>query len=132
MAQGYKIYKSNDFIRKTEEGRFDRQRSLNLVKELVTASSFHKEHNLLIDIRATEPLDSFGDTLAVAIEFAKYQEAFPNKIAVIIPDNPERIERAEFFKASLGEVKFNIEYFTDFESAIEWLSIVTEHPEQAT
>ena len=64
----------------------------------------------------------------MAIEFAKHQDVFPNKIAVIIPDNPSRIERAEFFKASLGEVKFIINYFTGFEDAIEWLSTVENIP----
>ena len=124
MPDGYKIYKSNDFIRKTEQGQLDIQRSLNLVKELVTASGFHKDHDLLIDIRETEPLGSFAELLTVALEFAKYQDSFPNKMAVIIPDIPSRIERAEFFKASLGEVKFEIEYFTEFETAIDWLSSI--------
>ena len=129
MPEGYKTYKSNDFIKKTAEGQLDLHRSLDLVKELVTASGFHKDHDLLIDLRETEPLGSFGDTLTVAAEFAKFQDAFPNKIAVIIPDNPERIERAEFFNASLGEVKFHIDYFTDFEAAIVWLSKIKKYPE---
>ena len=128
MPEGYKIYKSKDFIKKTEKGQLDIQRSLDLVKELVVASGFHRGHDLLIDLRETEAIGGFGDTLKVAIEFAKHQNVFPNKIAVIIPDNPSRIERAEFFKASLGEVKFIINYFTGFEDAIEWLSTVENIP----
>jgi hypothetical protein len=42
IPEGYRIYKSGDFIRKTAEGQLDLQRSLDLVKELVTASGFHQ------------------------------------------------------------------------------------------
>ena len=131
MPEGYKIYKSKDFIRKTEKGQLDIQRSLDLVKELVVASGFHRGHDLLVDLRDTETIGGFGDTLKVAIEFARYQDIFPNKIAVLIPDTPSRIDRAEFFKASLGEVKFNINYFTGFEDAIEWLSTVQKFPDSS-
>ena len=76
-----------------------------------------------------EPLSNFGDILTVAAEFAKYQDTFRNKIAVVIPNNPDRIKRAEFFKAALGDVKFQIEYFTEFENAIDWFSIIKKYPE---
>jgi hypothetical protein len=80
-------------------------------------------------LRHTEPLDSFADILAVAVEFARYQNMFRNKIAVLIPDTKERIERADFFKAGLGTVSFEMEHFTVFEEAIEWFSQVTNFPE---
>lgn len=128
MPEGYKVYKSNDFIKKTEKGQLDIQRSLDLVKELVTASGFHKEHDLLLDLRETEPLESFAELLTVAVEFAKYQDAFSNKIAVIIPNTPERIERAKFFMATLGDVNFQIQHFTEFEDAIDWLSTIIKFP----
>jgi hypothetical protein len=131
MPEGYKTYKPNDFIKKSAEGQFDLQKSLDLVKELVTASGFHKEHDLLIDLKETDPLENFGDLLTVAFEFAKYQDAFPNKIAVIIPNTPDRIERAKFFIASLGYVNFQLQYFTDFEDALDWLSTIKKFPEDS-
>ena len=131
MPEGYRVYKSGDFIRKTAEGQLDLQKSLDLVKELVTVSGFHREHDLLVDLRQTEPLQNFVELLKVAIEFAKYQDAFHNKIAVIIPNTPERIERANFFMESLGEMKFSINYFTDFEDAIDWLSTIQKFPEDS-
>ena len=67
MPAGYKVYKSGDFIRKTTEGQLDLQKSLDLVKELVTVSGFHREHDLLVDLRQTEPLQNFADLLKVAI-----------------------------------------------------------------
>ena len=126
---GYKTYKTQDFIRKNEEGTLDIERSLALVKELAVAAGCHSEHDILIDLRHTEPLDSFADTLTVAMELARYQDIFRNKIAVLIPDTKERIERAKFFKEGLGTVSFKLEHFTVFEEAIEWLSQVTDFSE---
>lgn len=126
---GYKIYQTRDFIRKNEEGTLDLDRSLTMVKELAVASGYHSGYNLLVDLRQTEPLESFADLLTVAIEFARYQNMFRDKIAILIPDTEERIERAEFFKSGLGTVSFRMEYFTVFEKAIDWLSQVKEFPE---
>ena len=131
MPEGYRVYKSGDFIRKTAEGQLDLQKSLDLVKELVTASGFHREHDVLIDLRQTEPLENFVDLLIIAIEFAAYQDAFHNKIAMIITNTPDRIKRADFFMANLGEMKFSIDYFTDFEDAIDWLSTIQKFPEDS-
>jgi hypothetical protein len=125
-SDGYKTYKTRDFIRKNEQGALDLERSLELVKELAAAAGYHSGYNILIDLRQTEPLERFADTLTVAMEFARYQDMFRSKIAVLIPDNEKRIERAEFFKAGLGKVSFKMKHFTVFEEAIEWLSQVTE------
>jgi hypothetical protein len=39
-----------------------------------------------------------------------------------------RLERAQFFIEALGEVTFKIEYFTEFEEAIDWFSKTTNYP----
>ena len=128
MATEYKIYKIKDFIRKTPKGELDIDKSIRIVWEIAAASGFHHDHNLLVDLRQTEPLSNFEDILRVAAEFAKYQGVFQNKIAVVIPDTPDRRKRAQFFIRALGEETFEIEYFTEFEDAIEWLSKTTKYP----
>jgi hypothetical protein len=127
MPEGYKIYQVESFIRKTEEGQLDIDKSKAIVRELAIASTHHKDHNILVDLRETAPLQSFYELLTVALEFANYQDIFANKMAFIIPNSPDRIERAEFFKAGLAEGKFQLEYFTAYEKALEWLSEIQEH-----
>ena len=83
---------------------------------------------ILVDLRKTESFKNFGDILTVAIELAKYQGVFRDKIALVIQNIPERLEKAQFFVAALGETTFKIECFTDFESAIEWFSEKAEYP----
>ena len=132
MAAEYTVYNVKDFIRKTPSGELDIDKSLRMVREIVATAGFHHDHNILVDLRKTVPLSNFGDILAVATEFAKYQGIFQDKLAVIIPDTPERLEKAKFFMAALGETSFKIEYFTDFEKAIEWFSEITEYPQYRT
>jgi hypothetical protein len=128
MKTEYKIYNVEDFIRKTPKGELDIDKSIRIVREIAAASGFHHNHNLLIDLRQTEPLRNLGDILTVAAEFAKYQGVFQNKIAFVIPNTPDRIERAKFFIERLGEITFKMEYFTEFEKAIEWFSKITKYP----
>ena len=122
MTVSYKIYKVKDFLRRTEKGEINIQKSLNTVAELAIASEFHKDVNILIDLRETETTLDFGDLLKVALEFAYYKDCFRNKIAGVIPEDSERIDRAEFFKIGMKAGGFLFDFFTDFEKAIEWLS----------
>ena len=128
MTVSYKIYKVKDFIRRTEKGEINIQESLNTVAELAIASEFHKDVNILIDLRETETTLNLTDVLTVVLEFAYYKDCFRNKIAGVIPDEPERIKNAEFFKTGMTIKGFLFEYFTDFEKAIEWLSEIEPLP----
>lgn len=123
----YKIYRMKDFIRKNETGELEFERSLFKIRELVTAADHHRNHNILIDLRETETRLNFIESLTLALEFAKYQETFRNKIAFLIPNDEERIRRAEFVKNSMVKLReFEMDYFTDYEKAIDWLSVIKE------
>jgi len=64
----------------------------------------------------------------LSLEFAQYQEIFKNKVAFLIPNEGERILRAEYVKKRLVQAKrVQMEYFTDYEKAIDWLSIIEKH-----
>ena len=60
--------------------------------------------------------------MKVALEFGSYVSSFKNKITNIIPDDPEHMIIATRFKACMDIQGFEYEFFTDYESAIEWLS----------
>jgi len=124
MLSGIKIYKVNDFIRKTESGNIDLERSRKIVRELAMAAGLHTNHNILIDLRETTVSAdaSIEDIMKVALEFGSYASSFKNKIANIIPDDPKRMVIANRFKACMDIQGFEYELFTDYESAIEWLS----------
>jgi hypothetical protein len=133
MLSGIKIYKVNDFIRKTETGNIDLKRSKKIVRELAMAAGLHSDHNILVDLRETtvSAAASIEDIMKVALEFGSYVSSFKNKIANIIPDDPKRMIIANSFKACMDIQGFEYELFTDYESAIEWLS-KTEDLDQTT
>ena len=124
MLSGIKVYKVKDFIRKTQTGNIDLNRSKQIVRELADAAGSHTDHNILIDLRETtiSAAASIEDIMKVAFEFGSYVSPFKNKIANIIPDDPERLIIANRFKACMDIQGFEYEIFTDYESAIEWLS----------
>jgi len=132
MLSGIKVYKVKDFIRKTETGNIDLERSKKIVRELAMAAGSHADHNILIDLRETTvSASSIEDIMKVALEFGSYVSSFKNKIANIVPDDPERMSIAYRFKACMDIQGFEYEIFTDYESAIEWLS-QTEDLDQTT
>lgn len=121
------IYKIKDFIRINKKGQLDVDRSKKIVRELVATASFHGDHHILIDLRDTDvAIKSMDEVLEVVVEFARFKALFRNKIANVIPDDEERIAKAKKFKAILVEKGFHYSFFTDFESAIEWLSDTTQ------
>jgi hypothetical protein len=124
MLSGIKVYKVKDFIRKTETGNIDRKRSKQIVRELAMAAGSHTDNNILIDLRETtvSAAESIEDIMKIALEFGSYASSFKNKIANIIPDDEKRMMIANRFKACMDIQGFEYEIFTDYESAIEWLS----------
>ena len=134
MLSGIKIYKVNDFIRKTETGNIDLKRSKKIVRELAMAAGLHANHNILIDLRETtvSAAASIEDIMKVALEFGSYVSSFKNKIANIIPDDPKRMIIANRFKACMDIQGFEYELFTDYESAIEWLSTTKDISQTTT
>ena len=127
MLSGIKIYKVKDFIRKTETGTIDLERSIKIVRELAMTAGTHTDHNILIDLRETTVSEArIEDIMKIALEFGTYISSFKNKIANIIPDDPKRMIIANRFKACMDIQGFEYEIFTDYESAIEWLSKTEE------
>ncbi len=127
MASEIKIYKIKDFIRKTETGEIDFDRSRKIIYELVIAASYHADHNILMDLRETTIIPgNIGEILELSIEMARYKSAFKNKIASVIPDDDDRLAIARQFKACLNLEGFQYDFFTNFEDAIEWLSEATQ------
>jgi len=122
MPEGYKIYQSNNLIKKVVKNELNIENFRNIIQELAAASAIYQDHNLLIDIRDIKPHKNFSEVLKILSEAVKYKHAFHNRIAVIIADEPERIARSKFFKAGLPQSNYRFKFFTEYEKAIDWLS----------
>jgi hypothetical protein len=126
MGKGYKVYKTRDFIRKTEDGRMNLDLSLKIVRELAEAANFHKEHNLMLDLRDTTGMLDIDDLFRVIIEFVRHKDIFRNKIAILMPTDEERLWQAGRACSALANQNFTVKYFVRYEDAIEWLSIIAD------
>ena len=126
MGKGFKLYKTRDFIRKSEDGLMNLNLSLKIVRELAEAANFHKEHNILIDVRDTTGMLDIDDLFRVIIEFLRHKDIFRNKIAILMPTDEERLWQAKRACSALANQNFSINYFVRYEDAIDWLSIITD------
>ena len=125
MSLGIKVYHVQDFIRKNEEGNIDNARSLELVRDVCTAASFHVDSNLLIDLRATTvSIASFDHMANLTQEFIRLMPSFKNKIAVLIPDEPDRIKMGTKLEVCMRLKGVRYSLFTDYEKAMDWLSSI--------
>ncbi len=125
-----KIYKMKDFLRLTETGRIDVNRSKEIVRQLAVAAAFHVDHNILLDLRETVVKEeSMWDILEVALEIARYRSAFKGKLANLLPADEKRLSTARQLKALMDIKEFQYEIFTSFEEAVEWLSDITVLPQ---
>jgi len=122
----YKTYKTRDFIKKTQEGKVDLHHSLVMVRELAEAADFHRDSNIMIDLRDTTGRLDMGELLQVALEFARHRNIFKNKIAVLMPIDEDRLANAMTMHKAMDNNHFKFNYFTSYEDAIEWLSIVVD------
>lgn len=124
-----KIYKMKDFLRLTERGEIDVDRSKEIIRRLAVTSAFHVDHNILLDLRETTVKEgSMRDVLEVALEIGRYKSAFKGKLANLLPADEQRLSMARQLKALMDIEGFQYEIFTSFEEAMEWLSDITVLP----
>lgn len=123
MAAEIKIYKANGFIKFVETGEIDFDRARKLIREVAFAAAFHVDHNILIDLRETVvKVAGMSDLLRLAMDMALFQSLFRIRIANVVPDDEEHLSIARDFKHCLDIQGFEYEVFTEFETAMEWLS----------
>ena len=126
MPSNIKHYKLDDFIKETPTGDVDLEKTLKLVRDLVTAEREHPNHAAIIDLRKVVGYLTFEQLVPVINEFAKYKELLKNKIALLVPIDVKRMARMIHVRSCLTAQGFEVEVFVEYEDAIEWLSEVTE------
>jgi hypothetical protein len=124
MPSGVKVYQIKDFIRMSESGEIDLDKSIQMVRELAAVTAFNSDHNILLDLRKTKvSFASMEEAMKITLEFVQCMPPdFGNKIANVIPNDANRTSLAKKFELCMSIKKINYKFFTEFEDAIEWLS----------
>ena len=102
-----KVIQAGEFIRASPLGQVQMDKAEALLKEIADASAGLEEFQVLVDTRRTP------GSLAI------YRRTIGNRTAILCPF--ERFDQARFFALCAENQGFNVQAFTSYEDAMEWL-----------
>lgn len=121
MTVAHKIITAKDFIETTASGELDLKASRKIIARLAQALQSAKDVNILIDVREAFSEISQAEIDQVAGEMLQQLAGFRNKIAIVHSNRrPEEAARA---KQALRAAGLELDMFTDYQKAIEWLNV---------
>jgi len=120
MSINVRIIYGHDFIKASPEGHLDFEKSKRLLIEIASASTALVDYEIILDTREAQPEMSITDLWYLAAELSNLREAFSRKTAVLCP--LEGFNHAGFFALCAQNRGFQVQPFTSFEDAINWLT----------
>ena len=119
MPTNIKVIHAGDFIRARPEGEANLEEAEQLLKEIVAAGAALGEYEVLVDIRRTTGRLSATDLWTLAEKLARFRQDFAHRTAILCP--LEKFDHSRFFALCAENRGFNVQAFTSYEEAMEWL-----------
>jgi hypothetical protein len=119
MPTNVKVIRARDFIRAKPDGEANLEAAEQLLKDIVQAGAGLDEFEILVDTREVSGMLSATDLWTLAERLVRYRHSFARRTAVVCPI--ERFDHARFFSLCADNHGFNIQAFTSYEDAMEWL-----------
>jgi hypothetical protein len=116
-----KVIKGSEFIRARADGKADMTRAKALLKAIATAGEGIEGFHVLVDTRRLTRGTALtaNELWQLADQLVHYRNTFAHKTAIVCPQ--ERFGRSAFFALCARNKGFNIQAFTDYGDAIDWL-----------
>jgi hypothetical protein len=114
-----KVIQATEFIRATPEGKAYVEKAEQLLKDIADASAGLEGFHVLVDTRRITGSLTAVELFHLADKLAHYRRTFGNKTAIICP--VERFDHSRFFALCAENKGFNVQAFTTYEDAMEWL-----------
>jgi hypothetical protein len=116
-----KVIKGSEFIRARADGKADMTRAKALLKAIATAGEGIEGFHVLVDTRRLMRGTALtaSELWQLADQLVHYRNTFAHKTAIVCPK--ERFGRSAFFALCAQNKGFNIQAFTDYGDAIDWL-----------
>jgi len=114
-----KVIQATDFIRATPEGQVYIEKAEQLLKRIAEAGAGLEGFHVLVDTRRVTGALTAVELWHLADKLAHYRRTFGNKTAILCP--VERFDHSRFFALCAENKGFNVQAFTDYEHAMEWL-----------
>ena len=119
MPTNVRIIHAHDFVRATVKGELDLKEAMELLIQVATTSAPLVDYELLLDIRKAQARMSITELWFLAAELNKLNKGASRKIAVLCP--LKEFDHAGFFALCAQNRGMQVQAFTSFEDAIEWL-----------
>ena len=119
MPASVRVIHARDFIRARPQGEADLESAEKLLKDIAAAGSGLDEFDILVDTRHVAAVLSATDLWTLAEQLVLYRKTFARRTAILCPI--ERFDHARFFALCAEHRGFNIQAFTAYEEAMEWL-----------
>ena len=120
MPTKIKLIKAVEYLHISPDGEIDFEKSKQLLIEIAKSKKFPADYDLILDFRHVQFRLTTADIYFLAAELLKHRDAFKNKIAVLFLPGAN-IEKAEFFELCSQNRGFNVDIFTNYEDAVDWL-----------
>ena len=119
MATNVRVIQASDFVRATPDGRCDIPTGERLLLDIAEAASELDDFNVLVDTRKLSGMLTGAELWHLAEKFVNHPHIGRRKTAVLCPDF--RLDHARFFAARADPQGGNVEAFSSYEEAMDWL-----------
>jgi hypothetical protein len=121
VTHDVRVIQPSDFVRATPDGHADVEAGERLLCEIAEKASELEEFNILVDTRRLRGMLSAGQLWYLAEKFAGHPHIGRRKTALLCPR--QRFDHARFFSLCAEHRGSNVEAFTSYEEAMEWLLV---------
>jgi hypothetical protein len=122
MPVNIRIIHAHDFIKANPEGKLDLEKSKKLLVEIASAAAHLVDYDIILDTRQAQSKMSAVDLWFLAAELSdNFRKAFSRSVKTAVLCPSERFDHAEFFALCAQNRGFQINAFTSFTDAYEWL-----------
>ena len=119
MTTAIKVAHAKEFIRITARGKHDLATGTSALRDI--AEALRAECGLLIDIRDAASHLPLSTIRALADEFASLGLGSGRRTALLCTE--DRYDNVRFFAVSARSMGFDVQAYTSFEEACDWLTL---------
>ena len=132
MSGDVRVIQPSDFVRARPDGQCDLEAGERLLAEIAEKADDLQDFSILVDTRRVTGMLSAGQLWYLAEKFAVHPHIGHRKTAILCPRS--RFDHAQFFGLCAENRGSNVEAFTSYEEAMEWLldRSTTDQPKERT
>lgn len=119
MPKNVKVIQAREFVRGTPEGRVYLDEAEQLLKDIAAAGAGLEGFHVLVDTRRVSAGLSATELWYLSDKLARLRRDERRRIAILCPT--ERFDHTRFFALCAENRGLNVQAFSAYEDAMEWL-----------